>query len=454
MAKLQSATIRLVQKLNRTDKNGSNPIYLVVCFHGRKEKALGISCLPKYWDAHREEIKRGCPNAPILNKMLCDAKQRVIDKRNFYELNGKVYTPSMLLEDSIIEHDGSKNVYRLLMDGLCSERRLKYKTVSKYLYSFKKISEYIGRDGFIIDEINSGFLKDFSKYLGESVNDSTKRCIFGCIAAVWNYAIEKGICDSKDYPFREFKFTRKFKSVGRDYSIDLCNMKKLKEYFLDLVIERSGERWNYRDGALEKLHKRTSKEFGILYFLAMYSLNGSAPIDVARLRVCDCNRIVINGVDYWAIDFKRLKSGTSVSVRLKRSIFSIIMLEHFLGFSMNGYVYPIITVNAKDDVQIMRCCSKCGESAIKWVREAFTEINQRTIESNVMYDDEEPLVDVSKVVLYTARHSFASNYLNSVGATVVGAASLLARSPNTISQYIHLLQSNKEIADAVSFLDD
>lgn len=48
MAKLQSASIRLVQKMNRQNKNGEYPIYVVVCYKGRKEKACGISCLSKY----------------------------------------------------------------------------------------------------------------------------------------------------------------------------------------------------------------------------------------------------------------------------------------------------------------------------------------------------------------------------------------------------------------------
>ena len=115
MARLQSASIRLVQKMNRQNKNGENPIYVVVCFKGRKEKACGISCLPRYWDSRRELIKGGCPNAPVLNKMLMDIKQRVIERKTFYELNGKVYTPQLLLEDSVMDLDGRKNVFVSLM---------------------------------------------------------------------------------------------------------------------------------------------------------------------------------------------------------------------------------------------------------------------------------------------------------------------------------------------------
>lgn len=452
MARLQSASIRLVQKMNRQNKNGEFPIYIVICFKGRKEKASGISCLPKYWDGVREVIKKSCPNAAVLNKMLNDIKQRCIEKRNYYELNGKVYTASMLLEDSVVDLNGKTNEFKKLMNDLCNERRLKSKSIEKYTYTFSKVSEYLHRDDFIVDELNVGFVKDFVRWF--DVSDNTKRYVLGCIAAVWNYAISKGICDASDYPFREYRFTQKFKIKSRDYCIDLGNMKKLKEYFLDLVSERNGNRWKYKEGAWERLGKRTSEEFCILYFLIMYHLNGSAPIDVALLKVVNCESINIEGVDYWKIEFKRQKTGVNVSVRLKRNVFSIIMLEHFLGRSKSKYVYPIITNNADTFEKIISCSNNFGEVAIKWVRKAFKAINQKTIEYNAKYDKEEPLVDISKVVLYTARHSFASNYLNSEGATVVGAASLLARSANTIATYIHQLQGNKEIAKAVSFLDD
>ena len=42
MAKLSTASVRLVQKLNRKNKNNEYPIYVVVCYHGRVEKACGI----------------------------------------------------------------------------------------------------------------------------------------------------------------------------------------------------------------------------------------------------------------------------------------------------------------------------------------------------------------------------------------------------------------------------
>ena len=447
MAKLSSASIRLVQKMNRQNKNLEFPIYIVVCFHGRVEKACGVSCLQKDWDSKREIVKRSCSNSVVLNKMLYDIKNRVIQRKNDFEFHGKVYTANMLLEDYRIDYNGNSNVFRDVMNRLCNERRLKDKTKYSYIYCHRKLSEYCGKDDFLVDEVNLSFVKGFLSWC--DVSDETKRGICGSIASVWNYAISKDLVDSKDYPFKEWKFTQKLKPKGRDYFLDKSHIKKLMDYWLDLVVDRDGNRWSYKDGAWEKLGNRNSKEFGILWFLLMYKLNGSAPIEITKLKLSDCRRISINGEDYWAIDFKRQKSGTSVQVRWKRDMFAVIGLEHFMGRSTNGYVYPIIMDADCEDYKMLKDSWHCSESAIKWVRKAFEEINQKTIEKNVMEGSNEPLVECERVVMYTARHSFACHYLNSEGSTVAGLATLMARSPNTIAQYVHQLTNDEEIASMV-----
>ena len=450
MAKLSSASIRLVQKLNRKNKNGEFPVYIVVCFHGRVEKTTGVSCLEKYWDKKREIIKAGCPNAPVLNKMLSDIKNRVINRRNDFEYKGKVYTASMLLEDCTVDFNGNSNVFVDVMNRLCDERRLKDKTKYSYVYCHRKLSEYCGKDDFLVDEVNLAFIKGFLSWI--NVGDETKRSICGCIASVWNYAVDKGLCDSMDYPFREWKFTQKLKPKGRDYFLDRSHIVKLMDYWLNLVVDRNGKMWSYKDGAYERLCNRNSKEFGILWFLLMYKLNGSAPIEITKLKVSDCRRISIGGEDYWAIDFKRKKSGTQVQVRWKRDMFCVIGLEHFLGRSNNGFVYPIIMDASCSDYKMLKDSWHCSENAIKWVRKAFNEINEATIRKNVNEGCNEPLIESERVVMYTARHSFACHYLNSEGSTVAGLATLMARSPNTISQYIHQLTNDEEIASMVEVM--
>ena len=78
--------------------------------------------------------------------------------------------------------------------------------------------------------------------------------------------------------------------------------------------------------------------------------------------------------------------------------------------------------------------------------EAFLRINEDIARDNVTEHNNEPLVDVTRLVMYTARHSRASNYFNSPGATIGSLASMLGRSANTIAVYAHFLQSNKDVA--------
>ena len=448
MAKVSTATIRLVQKLNRKNKNGEFPIYVVVCFNGRLEKASGVSCLPKFWDARHEVIKNSAPNAAILNKTLSDLKQKFIEARNAFEYEGRVYTPSMLFEAVKSPQNKLTNDFKSLYERLVDERRLSKSSRKRYEYIFGRLKAFTKREDIIINEMSLSFCKDFASWLIKSgVCDGTVNIVMAGISSVYRFAISKRIVSSDDYPFREWKYYTAFKKGQRDYFLDKSHIRLLMDYWLDLVIIRNGNRWKYVDGAEDRLMKRTSKEFGILWFLLCYKLNGSSPVDVAKLRMENCKNIEINGERYWGLDYKRQKTKRDVHVRWKRDMFCIIALEHFMGKSKNGFVYPILTLDGED--QQLKQSSRVGERALYWVRKAFEEINGKIIQFNVDNDAHEPLIEVSRVDMYTARHSFANHYLNSPNASVGGLASLLSRSPNTIATYVHQLTKDEEIASMV-----
>ena len=445
MAKVSTATIRLVQKLNRKNKNGEFPIYVVVCFNGRLEKASGVSCLPKFWDAKHEVIKSSAPNAAVLNKTLNEIKNRLIEARNAFEYEGRVYTPSMLFDAVREPKNQLSNDYKGLYERLMDERRLSRNSRGRYLFAFHKLVEYFGRENFIIEELGLSFCKDFGKWLTKSISESSCRDIFACICSVWHYAIAKRVVSSVEFPFNEFRYTQIYKRGNRDYFLDKSHIKLLMDYWLDMVVVRNGNRWKYVDGVEDRLMKRTSKEWGILWFLLCYKLNGSAPVDVVKLRMDECKSITINGERYWSLDYKRKKTKTDVHVRWKRDMFCIIALEHFMGKSKNGYVYPVL--DTVDEDKITKQSGNNGAIALKWVREAFEEINGKIIQSNVNNDAHEPLIEVDRVDMYTARHSLANHLLNSPNVSVRELASIMSRSPNTISCYIHQLSKDSEIAD-------
>ena len=118
-----------------------------------------------------------------------------------------------------------------------------------------------------------------------------------------------------------------------------------------------------------------------------------------------------------------------------------------VGFA-HGYVYPILKEGLTDK-QLLKMSAKWSQKAIGWVKKAFMDINEDIARDNAVKGCNEPIVDLNRLVFYSVRHSFAMHYLNSSGSTVNGLASLMARSPETISTYIHQLTNDEEIASMV-----
>ena len=445
--KVTSATIRLCLKKSRASKSGEFPVYLVVCYHGRVEKSTGISCAIQYWDCRRECVKAKCPNAPVLNKMLNDLKQRVIEARTRLEIEGRGYTAQMLIESASQPKEMGKNDYRGVYMRLIDERRLKSGTVRKYEYVYRKLCEYLKRKSFMVDELTLPVVKDFCAWMErDGIKTNSIKSILCCVASVWNYAISRKIADKDGYPFDEFKYTQKYREIPRDYYLEESHIIRLKEYFLNMVIEREGRRWHYKDGAEERLNNRCSAEFGILFFLLCYKYGGAAPVDVALLRPSDFSRESVNGVDYWKLDFDRRKTGRHVTYVIKRDVFVIVSLEYYMG-RCGHFLYPIINwYEGCSDKFMLEQSHKCAVRAISAVREAFLAINSDIARDNATEHKNEPLVDVTRLVMYTARHSRASNYFNQPGATIGKLATMLGRSSNTIATYAHMIKRNEELA--------
>lgn len=444
--KVTSATIRLVLKKSKVNKNGESPIHLVVCYHGRVEKSTGISVKPKDWDEKREQVKRTCPNAPVINKMLNDFKNEIIQRRAAFECQGRQYTAHMLLEASTANKDYSDGTFWAVCERLIEERRLRDGSIRGYLYTYRKLSEFLKRKDFFVDELVLGVVKDFATWMEkDGIKINTIKHLLSKTAAVWNYAIQRKIVTGENYPFVEFKYTQKYKEVPRDYYLEKSHIARLKEYWLNLVIERDGNRWHYKPGAEDKLMNRCSKEFGILWFLLCYRYGGAAPADVAYLRPESFERVYVEGVDCWKITFRRKKTSVEVKYIVKRDLMSIISIEHFLGLS-GHFVYPILHWHEGcSDAFLNSQSHKTSDKAITHVRKAFLDINEDIARDNVRNGCEEPLVEVNKVVMYSARHSRASNYLDTPGATVSALASMMGRSSNCIATYVHRIQQNKEV---------
>lgn len=449
MTKVSSASIRLVLKKNRSNALGENPIYIVVCFNGRKEKSTGVFVQERFWNPLREEIRRTCPNSIILNKLLSDIKQKVINRRNEFEYIGKRYSPAMLLEDSIQELSANDNEYRVIYKRYLSEMASSDNTIKLYDYNFNVLKKYFGKEDFLITDISLANIKKLIKSL--DLGDNSIRGICGRIASIWNYAIRKGIVDSSDYPFKDFIYSQKYKKDNRTYYLDKCNLIKLRDWFTNRCIDISGELFSYRDGIEKRLLKKTSIEFSCAFFLASFLLNGSSPIDIALLKGENCSRVTIDGVDYWRVEYKRKKTNIPVVCLLKRDMLGMICFERYLGtaYMRDNYIYPILK-GGMSDKQITNAIAKFTGYASKNLKVICQEINEATIKNNVEKGLQEPLIETEHMTLYVARHTKANDYLSHPGATLHALATLMGRSANTLATYVHQIKGDRDLAAAES----
>lgn len=434
------------------NKIGENPIYLVICFGGRKEVSTGVFVFEKYWNPLREEIRKSCPNAPVLNKMIWDMKQKVIERKNKFEYEGVSYSPSLLLQEEIKRDLSISSTFKDIMDLYKTEMGLSVTSIKLYDYTYRILKKYFGRDDFSLNEITLSEIKKLLKSLN-SLSDNSLRGIMGRIAAIWNYGISKDIVSYRDYPFREFKYNRRYKMACRTYFIDDYNLRKMMDYLFSICIEEKNGLYKYKEGIEEKLNKKYTKEFSLMFFLLSFRFNGSAPVDMALLKTDNINRVKINNQDYWKIEFKRKKTGMPVKCLLKRDTFTVMFFELMLRNShlRNNFLFPIL----KDDLtdkQIANAMGKFSSSAVRNLKEICNYINEKTIKDNVEKGCVDSLIDIDNVCLYTARHSFANSYLSSPKASVASLATLMARSPNTIGTYIHQIQGDKQLAETLDNL--
>ena len=445
MTKIATPSIHFVLKMNRTNKNGQHPVYVICQWYGRSEVSTGIFLTPNSWSADTEAVRRNHPLSVQYNQRLHDILSRCLSNIRHLEEGGYHFTAKDVLSGVLSSVPVSDTlIYKQWMERLMVERRLKYKTTCKYRYSFRLLVGFLHRENFLLTELSEGVVKDFLSSL--SINDSTKRDVCSNISAVFHFAISHGV--KVNHPFSSFKFTSVYKQGNQLYIVDLINVQRLKRYWLSLVVDDDGR---MRDGVAERLMRRSSREFGILWWLVAFHLGGASPIDVALLRKSDCSRVSVGGESYWKVSFHRRKTNVQVEVLLKRDLFCQVGFDFLMGEVGGSYIFPIVTFD--DAVRQQRQCSKASEVAIRHVRDAFSHLNREAFEENTITGSSIPMVDVEKVKMNVARHSFASAYLNSPGGSVRGIASLLGRSPNTIATYIKALRNEKEIADALSFID-
>lgn len=447
MAKVSSAVIKLVLRLDKVLSDGSNPIMLRCQFNGRKQVSTGCSCTVKYWDAKNQMVKKGYPNAPVINAMINKMKKEAIDRRDEYELKGIPYTPEMVLRPREVLKIEDRNTIENLINRYTVNLSYGTKKVWKsFLNSFKGYTSIK-----TINEVDVDLIKGYGKYLEKNgMKESTIKMTISKLAALCRYAVEEGLIS--DNPFKRFNYGKVYKVTSSNVYIHPRTIDVMKEMFLSDVIEMNGELWSYRDGVIEELLDRTSPLFARYFWLCSVLFQGLAPIDLCQLKVKDLVIRDIKGVNYYCWDGKRQKTKMPVKIRIKvDDMYSAVMVKTFLMFHNGKYLLPIMDgVDDSDSVKISKRINNWVSNHIDKFRDWLKVVNEEIVNRNVANNDDIPLAPVD-VSFYSARHSFAQMYL-SKGGNVLALATLLGRSIDTISTYVEQLTEDNDLSDAVSII--
>lgn len=451
--KVSIARIRLYLKEGKTLADGSHPIMLMCSFNGRKETSTGYSCIPKYWDKKGECVKKGYPNWVMINHSIQQLKNEAIERRNEYERLGEVYTPQMILSPKKVL-SGHRNDLKGIIDDYIVEKGIKENTAYNYKYVFNLIKEF-DNENVIVNQLRLDYVKRFIKWLQneKKLSDGVIKMILQKVAAITNYAIEKGLMSSDDYPFKEFNYKQKFKTASKLDYIHHRTLDVMKEMLLDDIIVMNGNLWSYKDNVLDELMDKNSSLFARFLFLEMVLWQGLAPVDICHIMKSDIIVKTINGSDYYCWDGKRSKTMKAVKVRIPcHSVYTEVMIKTMLMFNDSEWFLPVMNglkVETSENSRKHRISNTLGVLSPK-LKEWFRAVNDEVVKRNMENGSDIPLINL-KCTFYSSRHSFAMMYMQK-GGSPMNLATLLGRSANTLAQYITELSEEGDLVEAINII--
>ncbi|MBV4206195.1 site-specific integrase [Bacteroides salyersiae] len=475
MAKINSATIRLTLRLNKTLANGMHPIMLTVQFNGKKEKSTGYACREIDWDRQNERIKnKAFPNYININKAISDFKHKIEKKKLDFEIKGQQYTAAMLLDDENRDFSANGLVFNEIVDNYLNRHTHSYHTKRSYMFMKYCLSQYVGHKDFLIYDITEEFCIRFGKWLQTElvckdgkigIAEGSIRTVFSKIAAIFNHCIDHNIIKADLYPFRRFKYGNVYKKSNKKQAISTNNILAIHSYFYDLVysnieaqtcIEMSYGKVYINETVIERLQKRYTIEHSCALFLFGWLAQGLAMTDIADLKKED---IIIKKTDQngtyqkvYIINTDRNKTNKSVPIAILQDDFSQSIIEPFLQTAhlRDNYLFPILQNNNHEylyDTNTKKDVAKetTARATNKNLSTIAQEVNRRTknfCAKNKMeiIPDEIP----TDITFYAMRHSFATSFIQK-GGNPVNLATMMGRSPNGIFDYVKELTKFEDI---------
>lgn len=430
--KLSIATINLVLRTNKTLADGTHPIMLRVSFHGLKERSTGFSSSPRFWDARNQCLKKGYPNFSIINQKLKQLKDEAIRRRDEFIANNEVYTPSMILSVTGTPLAASNDVGGLVAryvqeKGLNPQTQTKWRHLSTSLVKFS-------HKGLIVNEIDEGFCRRYARWLEDSgLAVGSIRLYLSKLVALLHYAVSLKLIDK--FPLETWKYHRSYRESKSELYIHNKSMDVMIQMFLDEVVNRNGNRWTYKEGAIERLINANSELYAHYLYVVGYWMKGLAPVDISMLKKKDIKTIMVKDKNYYAIDGHRSKTGMPFKIRIpQNSILSNVLVRTFLMYNKGEYFLPTLN-GCKGDLK-KRVNNVYGRHA-KHLYDWFVKVNDEIVKKNVNGECI-PLIDLD-CKYYSYRHSYIMHQIQQPNVNLLKLATESGKALTSLHQYLTYL---------------
>lgn len=437
MPKKQSASISL--KMLKKEKDGKHPIVLRVCWKGQiASRYTNVWVEPKYWNG--TEISKKCPNYAALNILLKKVYNEADGRRLDYEAKEIEYTAYDIVSEKDIPK--CKLEFSALYQALVEEKKLR--APNNYHRTYKKLKEYSHLSEIQLTMLTAEYLQGFANWIvQQGLKNGYAAFCLRYIRSVWNYAIKERLVSADDYPFGDNNgFWRRYKQDERKTAITKHQLAGIIGYFCEVYYDKSSMLMGIiQPKSSVKYDSLYSYWFALNFWLTIYYMQGLSPIDVLNLKRNQIQYIKDdNDEGYYRITgVRRAKTGIEVPIAIKADGIVDLLITPYYQRKDGEYLYPLFNHLPKGTSKETAKNNLIAYNS-KTLKVIWQRINKYAFDHG--WQDWEDIP--SDTTLYSARHSFATHYLES-GGNVVGLATMLGRKVANIDVYVKQLTSDDYI---------
>ena len=475
--KTEKATIKLVLRTNKLLASGGHPIMLRVNWRGnRAEKSTGFSCSVANWNEASGSLKikgkDAIPNAERINAIIIEEKQKAEKILQSLILEDKAYTAQMIID--YLNDNGKGVKYTKDLDDLVGEyvkvNRLKVETILSIQGIVKHFKSYIGKERIYLDDVSKSHAPGFGRWCAEQgFGNNTIRANIQKMRSLFRFAVNDGVI--KDNPFDSFNESKVYKAENTKQALTKNALDTFKHFYLSrLSVWGKGK-------PEKKFFVVGSKIFACNMFFLCYEFQGLALIDMAKLRSgnIDKTRMTDNNNRYLQIRTKRSKTRKDVLIAVRMNTFNALLIPPYIEYMVeHDFLLPILTSSDDTDKKILNKMRYATTAINKNLKEVWNEYNNWLNEiverysgkpqpeklsmelfdyrlvsnKNINKENIDSFLIDEKTTLYSARHTFATIFINSEGAKTSELAQMMGRSVSGIDRYIKDLMTIEDVLKA------